>query len=252
MSVRDDAQKDYEAGLKYKEIADKHNVSESTVKSWASRYWKKDKVATKNRKKSQPKSKKDATHKRGGQFNNLNAAGSTTNGAPKGNTNALKHGGYSAIYWDTLSDIEKELIEQMPENEEDLLIDQLKLYSINERRLLLAIQKVISGLTATDENDELKPTEKVFNDSIMTISNYYNSNGKNTSKNVMQTVNHEHIDNRFLRLQAELTKVQRAKNKCLDSLFRIHNEKEKLDLIRENNDIEIEDTGEIDGVIYGS
>ncbi|OJT73064.1 hypothetical protein BM531_20550, partial [Clostridioides difficile] len=46
---------DYLKGLKYKEIAEKHNVSLSTVKSWATRYWKQKgcnqpkKVATKKR-----------------------------------------------------------------------------------------------------------------------------------------------------------------------------------------------------------
>ncbi len=34
------AHEDYLKGLKYKEIAEKHNVSLSTVKSWATRYWK--------------------------------------------------------------------------------------------------------------------------------------------------------------------------------------------------------------------
>ncbi len=246
MSVRDDAQKDYEAGLKYKKIAEKYNVSESTVKSWASRYWKKDKVATKNRKRSQPKSKKDATHKRGGQFNNLNAAGSTTNGAPKGNKNALKHGGYSAVYWDTLDDEEKSLIMDIPKSEEELLLDQIKLYSVRERRLMSSIRKVKVSMMITDNEENIKKTDQIFNTMILT-----ETEKKSRVVQREKTINFEHTDNRLLRLEAELTKVQRAKNKCLDSLFRIHNENEKLDLIRENNDIEIEDTSEIDGVIYG-
>lgn len=54
------AQADWESGMKYKQIAEKHGVSLSTVKSWATRYWKNaglqptsEKVATK--KKLQPK-----------------------------------------------------------------------------------------------------------------------------------------------------------------------------------------------------
>lgn len=39
MTKRDEAKQDYLAGLKYKEIADKHGVSVSTVKMWKSRYW---------------------------------------------------------------------------------------------------------------------------------------------------------------------------------------------------------------------
>lgn len=40
------AKEDYEKGLKYREIADKYDVSISTVKSWKSRYWSQEKVAT--------------------------------------------------------------------------------------------------------------------------------------------------------------------------------------------------------------
>lgn len=53
------AYKDYCAGMKYKAIAEKYNVSLSAVKSWASRYWK---VATKE-KKLRPDKKKVATKK---------------------------------------------------------------------------------------------------------------------------------------------------------------------------------------------
>ncbi|WP_196595233.1 terminase small subunit [Pectinatus frisingensis] len=55
----EDAYQDYCAGMKYKEIAEKYNIkSVSTVKSWATRYWK---VATKG-KKLQPEKKKVATN----------------------------------------------------------------------------------------------------------------------------------------------------------------------------------------------
>ena len=43
--IREQAKKDFLNGLKYKEIAQKYNVSLSTVKSWATRHWKNKKVA---------------------------------------------------------------------------------------------------------------------------------------------------------------------------------------------------------------
>lgn len=61
MSTRDEAYNDWKSGMKYKDIAAKHGISESTVKSWASRYWKSEKVATKTRKKLQRRSQKVAT-----------------------------------------------------------------------------------------------------------------------------------------------------------------------------------------------
>jgi len=47
MEIRDIARCDWEQGVKYREIAEEYGVSESTVKSWAARYWKPEKVATK-------------------------------------------------------------------------------------------------------------------------------------------------------------------------------------------------------------
>lgn len=67
-NIRELAYEDYCAGLKYKEIADKYNVKLSTIKSWATRYWKKkklqskEKVATKSIKRLQPQNE-DTSHK---------------------------------------------------------------------------------------------------------------------------------------------------------------------------------------------
>lgn len=53
MKKYEEAEQDYLSGLKYKDIADKYGVSISTVKSWKSRYWKSDNVATKDKKVAQ-------------------------------------------------------------------------------------------------------------------------------------------------------------------------------------------------------
>ena len=63
MSVRDEAKADWMRGMKYKDIAQKYNIKESTVKSWATRYWKTDRVASGQKKvaKKVANSKKVAT-----------------------------------------------------------------------------------------------------------------------------------------------------------------------------------------------
>lgn len=76
--LRDKAFKDYEAGMKYKDIAEKYGVSLSAVKSWATRYWKKQGC--------NPATKKVATKKKGAPIGNKNATG------PPGNKNAERHG----------------------------------------------------------------------------------------------------------------------------------------------------------------
>lgn len=76
--LRDKAFKDYNKGMKYKDIAEKHGVSLSAVKSWATRYWKKQGC--------NPATKKVATKKKGAPIGNKNATG------PPGNKNAERHG----------------------------------------------------------------------------------------------------------------------------------------------------------------
>ncbi|SCI51117.1 Uncharacterized conserved protein [uncultured Clostridium sp.] len=90
---------DYLKGLKYKEIAEKYDVSASTVKSWASRYWKKkdcnlkEKVATKKKR-----------------------------GAPIGNKNAEKFGFFSKHLPKETLDLVKEISEK---NQLDILWEQI-------------------------------------------------------------------------------------------------------------------------------
>jgi uncharacterized protein YjcR len=79
--LRDKAYEDYKAGMKYKDIAEKYSVSLSAVKSWATRYWKKQGC--------NPATKKVATKKKGAPIGNKNATG------PPGNKNAERHGFYA-------------------------------------------------------------------------------------------------------------------------------------------------------------
>lgn len=102
------AYEDYLRGLKYKEIAEKHNVSISTVKSWASRHWKK--------KGCNPKEKVATKKNKGAPIGNKNATG------PPGNKNAEKFGFFSKhLPKDTL-DLMKEISDK---NQFDILWDQI-------------------------------------------------------------------------------------------------------------------------------
>lgn len=78
------AEKDYVKGMKYKDIAEKHNVSINTVKSWKKRYsWERNKGAP---------SEKGVHTKKGAPKGNINAKGNRGGAAPKGNQNAKTHG----------------------------------------------------------------------------------------------------------------------------------------------------------------
>ncbi|MGE1052307.1 phage terminase small subunit [Bacillus sp. GFa4/2] len=82
------AQEDYMQGMKYKELAEKYEVSINTIKSWRKRHgW--------NRKGVHPKDEKGCTQtkKTGAPIGNKNAVGNSGNKNPKwGNKNAVGHG----------------------------------------------------------------------------------------------------------------------------------------------------------------
>lgn len=222
MADRDKALEDYKAGLSYKEIADKHNVSESTVKSWASRHWNNDKkiqAARRKAKKSQlkgkkscnqkseKKSQKDAPKPRGAPKGSVNAAGNN-GGAPKGSKNALKHGGYSVVKWDELSDEERAMAESMEDSDtEDNLHEEVVLYTIRERRLLRAIN--------TMKEVNLKGNVEIStNISVHTTGSGSNTNIVGSTK----STNLERVEIAVLRLERELTSVQKAKARTLQTL----------------------------------
>ena len=93
------ARKDYEAGMKYKDIATKHDVSINTVKSWQRRHgWIR-------AKKGAPK------NLRGAPKGNKNAVG---HGAPKGSQNALKHGLFAKYLPQEVYEIAQEISGKQP------------------------------------------------------------------------------------------------------------------------------------------
>lgn len=234
MAVRDEAKLDWEKGVKYKDIALKYGVSESTIKSWASRYWKNDKVATKKQKKSQPKDKKSRNHV-GAPKGNKNAVGNK-GGAPFGNTNSLKHGGYSIPNWDFIDDDEKKFISEVVTDEENLLIEQIYLFSIRERRIMQAINKYRNKADEPDTIDysirtenkrtfaddeekalfEEKQQERIDKGEILP-GKAYTIQTSTTNK-----------DNIIVRLESELTSVQSKKTKAIDSLIKLRLENQKL------------------------
>lgn len=135
-----------------RDIAEKLGIPITTVKSWKSRdKWNEPskkprlkKIASKTQKdaKKDSEGRNEKTQKRRGggpPKGNMNGVG---HGAPKGNKNAAKHGGYSLAALGVFDDDELELMDD-PDPEEEL-IDQIKFYRIRERRIMKAINSLMS------------------------------------------------------------------------------------------------------------
>lgn len=113
------AEHDYMDGMKYKDIAEKYDVSINTVKSWKTRYkWSRD-----NKKGVHTKRKKVRTQK-GGQPGNKNAVGNKGGSAPPENKNAEKHGFFAKWLPEETFEIFKDVQEKDPI---DLLWDNIQL-----------------------------------------------------------------------------------------------------------------------------
>lgn len=137
--VRDKAYGYYQTGMKYKEIAEKCGVSVSAVKSWAARYWKKD-GCNQIDKKLQPKKKKVAT--RGAPKGNQYAAGNRGGSAPTGNKNAVTTGEFETLLFDCLDEEEKKLTRMVPQDKKELLLQEIRLLTVRERRMLQRIESI--------------------------------------------------------------------------------------------------------------
>ncbi|EMJ6829711.1 TPA: helix-turn-helix domain-containing protein [Clostridioides difficile] len=135
------AHEDYLKGLKYKEIAEKHNVSLSTVKSWATRYWKQKGC-------NQPK--KVATKKRGAPIGNKNATG------PPGNKNAEKFGFFSKY----LPEETQDLINEIKNKDKfDILWEQITI----QYAAIIRAQKIMYVKDKKEMIKELKKHESTEN-----------------------------------------------------------------------------------------
>ncbi len=217
------------------EIASQLNISAGTVRGWKSKdKWEEQLSGT-----LQTKVTERSKRSKGGQPGNQNAKGSKggSGAAPQRNKNAEKHGAYSRVYWDTLDEDELDLIDSMDSAEEQQLIMQLQMFSVRERRLMRSIKKY-RELEAENHGLTVKAASKTKKVEDLTDLDG-ESIGAGKYKKVTETsvTGTEPVMNSIMTLEAELTKVQRAKTKAIEALAKLHLEKQKLEGDTSTNDI---------------
>lgn len=217
------------------EIASQLNISAGTVRGWKSKdKWEEQLSGT-----LQTKVTERSKRSKGGQPGNQNAKGSKggSGAAPQRNKNAEKHGAYSRVYWDTLDEDELDLIDSMDSAEEQQLIMQLQMFSVRERRLMRSIKKY-RELEAENHGLTVKAASKTKKVEDLTDFDG-ESIGAGKYKKVTETsvTGTEPVMNSIMTLEAELTKVQRAKTKAIEALAKLHLEKQKLEGDTSTNDI---------------
>ncbi|HAP9801843.1 phage terminase small subunit [Enterococcus faecium] len=130
-----------------KEIASELNVSDSQIRKWKSQ----DKWSA-ELKSNVTNGKSNVTNQGGAPIGNQNAKGNKGNSRaspPVGNKNALKTGEYETIFFETLSDEEKDIYSNLNDDPSFALSEEIRLLKIRQLRMMKRIQQAETGL-----NDE--------------------------------------------------------------------------------------------------
>lgn len=243
---------DSKGSLKLVEIAEKLGLPDNKVRKWKSLDGWEAKLHPNNTEKSKKKPVERSTKgkgsvppKRGAPKGNQNAKGGRGNPHPKP---PIKHGGYSSVYWDTLSDEEKQLIDELSDDTEILLMEQIKLFSVRERRLMQAINKYRNSaepvaLSFTqrgerkrtfDGTEEQKKADKEEYD--RRIAESIKKEERMPGREYSTFTQTENKDNIIARLESELSNAQAKKTKAIEALSKYRMEKARLDRENAGND----------------
>lgn len=239
------AEKLFAKGMKLTDIAKKLGVPEGTVRSWKNRgRWtagspKKNESSVANNESNGKAALQKK--KRGGQPGNKNSVGGPGNPHPTNRTppDHTKHGAYRAVFMDALDADEQELIKMVPSDEEQLLMEQIQLFSIRERRILNAInanRKTKSDVVISSMN-RFEEKRTFDNDSDQKDENEYNRRQREKIDKGeilpgrsydLQTIT-TNKDLLIARLEQELSSVQSKKTKAIETLAKLRLERAKLE-----------------------
>ena len=231
---RDSAKAEYIArrsrgeSVNLRELARQQGVSYQTLRNWkAADEW--DRALPKRKRGGQPGNKNSAGKKK--------AAGSHK-GAPPGNKNAEKDGAYSAVFFDMLTDAEKELAEKTPTGSRQALEHELQILKVREHRILEKIAKY-----------ESEPEDALYINSLMDMR-VPKGRGKAKMDGATQTLGMYSKDSAFarvLKLQEALYKVQGRIATIVNSLRALEESDRRLELEKRRIDIlEMKATGSIE------
>ena len=223
------------------EIARQLNLSAGTVRGWKS----KDKWDEKLNGTFQTKNTERSKHKKGAQPKNKNAVG---HGAPEKNKNALKTGEFETLFFDALDPEEMHLITAMPPGKEQLLLQEIQLLTVRERRMMRRIDDISKSAGSHEDGAGGIPAD-------MTLVKQQSGIDKDKETNLKE---YQGKLGQIQAIEDALTRVQARKQKAIDSLHRfgfddarLEIELMKLDLTAMkmgHQDTEAEDDGFLDAL----
>ena len=267
MEARDRVYTLYKKVMKYKEIAEKIGAPLYTVNSWATRYWKDGKVATKAKPATKPEVA-TSPRKAGAPKGNVNAVGNK-GGAPFGNTNAMKHGGYSTIWASSLTEAEREALEELENaDEETILVEEIRLLTIREARIMKRIKELTekekkspmmaASISTSQDRRDFKRLDGDKDREDQDKELYIERQDEKIQAGKILPGNLTHVSTIsestyqvIHRLEVLLTDVQRQKTKAASMLANLRLNQKRLEFEMQKVNPELEDISDTEDIIYG-
>lgn len=228
----------YLNGKKLVEIASQLNLPEGTVRRWKSTYkWGSERSLKKSER---------SQRRKGGQPGNRNAVGHGGTGPP-GNKNAVKTGEFETLFFDTLDEEEKALLGLVQPDKERLILQEIQLLTVRERRMLKRIDNLRklenSASEALDGEDGKIP-------SGMSVVKYSTGFEKGKLTDLRE---YGGILGQIQAIEDALTRVQARRQRAIESLHKFGYDDAHLELEAMRFELELakqdgtEDAQEDDG-----
>lgn len=156
----------YLKGMKLVEIASQLNLPEGAVRRWKSTHkWENERSHNNG----------ERSHKKGPPKGNKNAIGNKGGAPPKENKNAVKTGEFETLFFDALEEDEKQLISMIQLDKEQLLLQEIQLLTVRERRMLKRIED-IKQAAETQKSENTMGEELAVGANLTAGLNSLNSN----------------------------------------------------------------------------
>ena len=203
----------YAKGLKLIDIASQLGVPEGTVRSWKNRHNWDCNVA---------KEKRNVAKRKGGQPGNKNAEGHGGTGPPQ-NKNAVKTGEFETLFFDTLNPEEKQLASLIQPDKEQLLLQEIRLLTVREHRML----KRIESLRKLEEQEPAAGSDEENIPPGMSVTEY--SSGIEKGKPT-ELKKYEGILGQIQAIEDALTRVQARQQKAIETPHKFGYDDARLEL----------------------
>ena len=197
----------YLQGAKLVEIASQLNLPEGTVRRWKSTHrW--------DSERSDKKSERSEKRKRGAQPGNKNSSG-----GPPGNKKAVTTGEFETLLFDCLDPEERQLAQAVPEDKTQLLLQEIQLLTVRERRMLKRIELLRSAA------DEVGAA--VHGDSGMTAVSRKTGIEKGKQTDLLE---YQGKLGQIQNIEDALTRVQARKQRAIEALHKFGYDDARLEL----------------------